>query len=67
MVLKKPGKIEDNPLQFQEVPNPEIGLKDILVRVQACGICHTDLHTVEGELPLPKLPLIPGHQIVGTV
>jgi len=67
MVLKKPGKIEENPLQFQEVPNPEIGLKDILVRVQACGICHTDLHTVEGELPLPKLPLIPGHQIVGIV
>ena len=67
IVLKKPGKIEENPLQFQEVPNPEIGLKDILVRVQACGICHTDLHTVEGELPLPKLPLIPGHQIVGTV
>lgn len=67
MVLKKTGKIEDNPLQFQEVPHPKIGLKDILVRVQACGICHTDLHTVEGELPLPKLPLIPGHQVVGIV
>lgn len=67
MVLKKPGKIEENPLQFQEIPNPEIGLKDILVRVQACGICHTDLHTVEGELSLPKLPLIPGHQVVGIV
>jgi propanol-preferring alcohol dehydrogenase len=67
MVLKKPGKIEENPLQFQEIPNPEIGLKDILVRVQACGICHTDLHTVESELPLPKSPLIPGHQIIGTV
>ena len=67
MVLKKPDKIEENPLQFQEFPHPKIGLKDILVRVQACGICHTDLHTVEGELPLPKSPLIPGHQIVGIV
>ena len=67
MLLKKPGKIEENPLQFTEIPIPEIGPKEILVRVQVCGICHTDLHTVEGELPLPKLPLIPGHQIVGTV
>jgi len=67
MVLTKPERIEKNPLQLKDVPLPEIGLKDILVRVQACGICHTDLHTVEGELSLPKLPLIPGHQIVGTV
>ncbi len=67
MLLKKPGIIEENPLQFTEIPIPEIGPKEILVRVQVCGICHTDLHTVEGELPLPKLPLIPGHQIVGTV
>src|SRR3990170_4565120 len=67
MVLTKPERIEKHPLQLKDVPLPEIGLKDILVRVQACGICHTDLHTVEGELPLPKLPLIPGHQIVGIV
>ena len=67
MVLKKPGKIEENPLQSENVLIPQIGPKEVLVRVQACGICHTDLHTVEGELPLPKLPLIPGHQIVGTV
>ncbi len=67
MVLTKPERIEKNPLQLKDVPLPEIGLKDILVRVQVCGICHTDLHTVEGELSLPKLPLIPGHQIVGIV
>lgn len=67
MVLKKPDKIEKNPLQLMDVFLPEIGPKDILVRVQACGICHTDLHTVEGELPLPKLPLVPGHQVVGIV
>jgi len=65
--LTKPERTGKNPLQLKDVPLPEIGLKDILVRVQACGICHTDLHTVEGELPLPKSPLIPGHQIVGIV
>lgn len=67
MVLTKPDKIENNPLQPRDVPLPEIGPKDILVRVHTCGICHTDLHTVEGELPLPKLPVIPGHQVVGIV
>jgi len=67
MVLRKPDKIENNPLQIGDVSKPEIGSKDILVRVQACGICHTDLHTVEGELPLPRLPIIPGHQVVGIV
>lgn len=65
--MTKPERTGKNPLQLKDVPLPEIGLKDILVRVQACGICHTDLHTVEGELPLPKSPLIPGHQIVGIV
>jgi len=67
MVLKKTDKIEENPLQLKENPIPQIGKKEILVRVQACGICHTDLHTVEGELPLPKLPIIPGHQVVGII
>lgn len=67
MVLKKADLIERNPLQWQNIPEPQIGAKDILVRVQACGICHTDLHTVEGELPLSKLPLVPGHQIVGII
>jgi len=67
IVLKKANLIESNPLQLQDVPIPQIGPKEILVRVQACGICHTDLHTVEGELPLPKLPLIPGHQAVGII
>jgi len=67
MVLKNPDIIEKNPLQLIETPIPRIKPEEILIRVQACSICHTDLHTVEGELPLPKLPLIPGHQIVGTV
>ncbi|MDH4222456.1 MAG: zinc-dependent alcohol dehydrogenase family protein [candidate division Zixibacteria bacterium] len=67
MVLKKTGLIEKNPLHLKDIPVPGIGPKDLLVRVQACGICHTDLHTIEGELPLIKLPLVPGHQITGTV
>jgi propanol-preferring alcohol dehydrogenase len=67
IVLTKPDKIENNPLHLKDVSQPEIGSKDILVKVQACGICHTDLHTVERELPLPRLPLIPGHQVVGIV
>jgi propanol-preferring alcohol dehydrogenase len=46
---------------------PEVGAEEIRLRVRACGICHTDLHTVEGDLPLPKLPVVPGHQVVGIV
>ncbi|MEW6233245.1 MAG: zinc-binding alcohol dehydrogenase family protein, partial [Chloroflexota bacterium] len=50
-----------------ELPRPVPGPNEILLRVRACGICHTDLHTIEGDIPLPKLPVIPGHQIVGVV
>lgn len=63
MVLHAPNaslKLEDYPIP---TPNPE----QVLIRVQACGICRTDLHILDGELAQPKLPLIPGHQIVGTV
>ncbi|KPJ49084.1 alcohol dehydrogenase [candidate division TA06 bacterium DG_26] len=67
MVLNKPGPIEENPLNLEDVERPEPREGEILVRLKACGICHTDLHTVEGELDLPKLPLIPGHQIIGLV
>ena len=49
------------------MPVPEPAPGEVLVRVRACGVCRTDLHVVEGELPDPKLPLVPGHQIVGTV
>jgi propanol-preferring alcohol dehydrogenase len=67
MLLKKPDLIEKNPLHLEDIPLPRIEPDMILIRVRACGICHTDLHTVEGELSLPKLPIVPGHQIVGTV
>jgi propanol-preferring alcohol dehydrogenase len=63
MVLDKPGQ----PLQLREVPKPKPGRGQLLVRVSTCGICRTDLHVVDGELPDPKLPLILGHQIVGRV
>ena len=54
-------------LELRELPEPEPGPGQVLVDVHACGICRTDLHIVDGELTEPKLPLVPGHQIVGTV
>jgi alcohol dehydrogenase, propanol-preferring len=63
MILDAPG----TPLRLAEVPPPIPGPRDVLVRVHACAVCRTDLHVVDGELPPHKLPLIPGHQIAGTV
>jgi propanol-preferring alcohol dehydrogenase len=67
MILNEPAPIENNPLKLVDIQTPKPGPHEILVRVQVCGICHTDLHTVEGELDLPKKPVIPGHQVVGVV
>ncbi len=67
MVLETPRPIEAHPLEQRDLPTPEPGPGQIRIRVRACGVCHTDLHEVEGELPLPKLPVIIGHQIVGVV
>jgi alcohol dehydrogenase, propanol-preferring len=67
MVLSSPGAIEGGPLALRELPVPEPGPDDVLLRVHANAVCRTDLHVIEGELPEPKLPLVPGHQIVGTV
>jgi alcohol dehydrogenase, propanol-preferring len=63
MVLDEPGK----PLRPADLPDPEPGPGQVLVEVSACGVCRTDLHVVDGELPDPKLPLVVGHQIVGRV
>lgn len=63
MILHKPGE----PLRERDVPIPEPGNGQIRVKVRACGVCRTDLHLVDGELPAPKLPVVPGHEIVGTV
>lgn len=63
MVLSKVGE----PLRLKSIPKPSIGDNQLLLRVNACGICRTDLHVVDGDLPQPALPLVPGHQIVGRV
>ncbi|MCS7241893.1 zinc-dependent alcohol dehydrogenase family protein [Candidatus Caldatribacterium sp.] len=63
MVLEKQG----TPLVLRDLPVPEPGDGGVLVAVQACGVCHTDLHIVAGELPARRLPIVPGHQIVGKV
>ncbi len=63
MVLERAGE----PLRLQELPEPEPGPGQVLISVSACGVCRTDLHIFDGELAEPKLPLVPGHQVVGTV
>ena len=63
MVLERPGA----PLSFMERPDPRPADGEVRVRVAACGVCRTDLHVVDGELSNPKLPLVPGHEIVGRI
>jgi propanol-preferring alcohol dehydrogenase len=63
MILEAPGR----PLILREVEVPEAGPDQVLIKIRACGVCRTDLHVVDGDLRDPKLPLIPGHEIVGTV
>lgn len=63
MVLHKPGR----PLVLEKLPDPAPGPGEVRVRVEACGVCRTDLHVVDGELPDPRLPIIPGHEIVGRI
>jgi propanol-preferring alcohol dehydrogenase len=66
-VLNSPQDISKRPLQIIDVPRPELVPGHVLLRVRACGVCRTDLHIVEGELPLRREKLVPGHQIVGDV
>lgn len=63
MVLERVG----SPLVLRDVPDPTPGPGQVLIRVTACAVCRTDLHVVDGDLADPKLPLIPGHEIVGRV
>ena len=63
MVLRRPGER----LAMEERPDPAPGPGQIRIRIEACGVCRTDLHVVDGELPDPKLPIVPGHEIVGRV
>lgn len=66
-LLTTPSSIDDAPLRVTEVKRPEPSGDQVLVRVGACGVCRTDLHVVEGELPPRKSPVIPGHQAVGVI
>ena len=67
MLLERQACIAARPLALQDRPDPSPGPSEVLVRVLACGVCRTDLHVVEGDLPPRKLPIVPGHQIVGRV
>lgn len=66
MVLKEISPVEGEPLRFEELSVPQPNLKEILVKISTCGICHTELDEIEGRIK-PDLPIIPGHQIVGTI
>jgi len=67
VVLRAPRPIETHPLEVRDLPTPAPDPGQIRIQIRACGLCHTDLHEVEGELALPKLPVVIGHQIVGVV
>lgn len=66
-VLNNPDAVESRPLVFSDCPIPQPGADGVLVKVHACGICRTDLHVVEGDLPVRKSRVIPGHQVVRTI
>ncbi len=66
-VLDRPAPIDQRPLQILDVPKPELTPGHVLLKVRACGVCRTDLHITEGELPQRLKPVTPGHQIVGEV
>lgn len=66
-VLSTPSPVEKSPLLYRDVPKPQPLASEVLIHVKACGICRTDLHVVEGELPPRKRQIIPGHQVVGTI
>jgi propanol-preferring alcohol dehydrogenase len=66
-VLKAPAPVNSGPLEWKEVPRPEPREGEVLIKVRACGVCRTDLHVVEGELPVRKPHVIPGHQVVGII
>jgi propanol-preferring alcohol dehydrogenase len=66
-LLRAPAGVHSNPLVWTDAPDPTPGRGEVLIRVKVCGVCRTDLHVVEGELPPRKSPVIPGHQVVGKI
>jgi alcohol dehydrogenase, propanol-preferring len=67
MILEKNGPIESSPLHLRDVPDPLAGPGEVRVKVRCCAICRTDLHVIEADLPPMKMPIIPGHQVVGAI
>ena len=66
-ILRAPAGVGTNPIRIADMARPKAAAGQVLLRVRACGVCRTDLHIVEGELPPLRSPLIPGHQIVGEI
>lgn len=66
-VVARPGPVGQGPLLLTELPVPDPGPGEVLVRVRACGVCRTDLHVAEGDLPTHRSPVVPGHEVVGEV
>ncbi len=60
-------RTQPTPLELVELPVPEPGEGELLLRISACGVCHTELDEIEGRTPPPRYPIIPGHQVVGRV
>ncbi len=67
MQLTRPAAIGESPLTLTEIETPQPGPRQVRLKISACGVCHTDLHICEGDLALPRLPTVPGHQVVGVV
>jgi propanol-preferring alcohol dehydrogenase len=67
MVLSRPGAVQTAPLELVDLPVPEPGPGEVRIRVEVCGVCRTDLHIVEGELPVHRAQVVPGHEVVGRV
>jgi len=67
MILEKTKPVEEDPLVLVDLPERPPCPGEVKIKIRTCGVCHTDLHTVEGELQIPKLPIVPGHEIVGTI
>ncbi|MBM4256253.1 MAG: zinc-dependent alcohol dehydrogenase family protein [Deltaproteobacteria bacterium] len=67
MIVRQPAPITQRPLALVELPIPEPAPGEVLIRVEVCGVCRTDLHVAEGDLPPHKSPVIPGHEVIGTV
>lgn len=66
-VVRRPSPVDQRPLEAVELADPEPGPGEVLVRVRACGVCRTDLHVAEGDLPPRRSPVVPGHEVVGEV